>query len=597
MRRPISLRLFRLRFWRKLRRSQRQFENLSQEAEQNLEKLFFKRFGRLKPVRRFVISWVALIALLIAAVMVQNLLLSGYFQTLQPVAGGIYNEGVLGNFRGANPLYATSDIDVSVSRLVFSGLFTHNDQNQFVGDLASSYSVDARGLIYTVHLKPHLSWHDGQPLTSADVAFTYNVIENPDASSPLRSSWQGITVTAPDARTVTFKLPSPLASFAYNLTNGIVPQHVLKDIPLANLRSADFNTVHPIGSGPFMWQGIDVTGTDPSNAEEQISLLPFTNYSGGQPKLQEFIVHAYADEQKLIKAFRGGQLAGIEGLSSIPKNLTKQQGVYTHNLLFSAGVYVFFKTSVGVLADQKVRQSLVQAANAPDIISHLGYATPAVREPVLKSQFAYNPAYAQASFSLSSADSILSGDGWLMDKDGYRHRDKATLSFSLTAPDTGEYKQVTERLRQQWQKLGVRVDVRLQNNDDFHNSLTYHDYDAVLYGVSLGLDPDVFVYWHSSQADIRSANRLNLSEYKNAAADAALEAGRTRLDPTLRSVKYRPFLQAWQQDAPALGLYQPRLLYLTNGSVAGLNDHVINAATDRYSNVQNWQIREARVTN
>jgi len=156
---------------------------------------------------------------------------------------------------------------------------------------------------------------------------------------------------------------------------------------------------------------------------------------------------------------------------------------------------------------------------------------------------------------------------------------------------------VTAELQKQWRQVGVAASVRLLTGQDFQIALTYHDYDAVLYGISLGVDPDVFVYWDSSQADIRSANRLNLSEYKNATADASLEAGRTRLDANLRAIKYKPFLQAWQQDAPALGLYQPRVLYLTNGEVAGLSDATLNTATDRLNNVQNWQIREARVTN
>jgi hypothetical protein len=90
---------------------------------------------------------------------------------------------------------------------------------------------------------------------------------------------------------------------------------------------------------------------------------------------------------------------------------------------------------------------------------------------------------------------------------------------------------------------------------------------------------------------------LNLSEYQSKTADASLEAGRTRLDPALRIVKYRPFMEAWQKDAPALGLYQPRLLYLTYGTVAGLNEHAVNTAADRFSNVQHWQIRQARITN
>jgi hypothetical protein len=88
-----------------------------------------------------------------------------------------------------------------------------------------------------------------------------------------------------------------------------------------------------------------------------------------------------------------------------------------------------------------------------------------------------------------------------------------------------------------------------------------------------------------------------LSEYKNTVADSALESGRTRLDPALRTIKYKPFLQAWQQDVPAIGLYQPRVLYVTSIAVAGFSDHAVNNAAERFYNIQNWQIRQAKVTN
>ncbi|HEX7632875.1 MAG TPA: ABC transporter substrate-binding protein, partial [Candidatus Saccharimonadales bacterium] len=292
----MQFRRIKLRFRRRLRKGQKQVEGLGTQAEQQIEQHVFLRFGRLAPVRRFVISWILLIVLLIGGVAFQNIYLSNYFQTLKPVPGGIYNEGVIGTFTSANPLYATSNADSTVSHLLFSGLLTYNDQNQLVGDLASDYSVDARGVNYTVHLRPNLKWQDGQPLTSADVLYTYQMIQNPDAKSPLQSSWTGVKVSAPDARTVVFTLPSPLASFPYNMTNGIVPQHLLANIPPTDLRSADFNTVHPVGSGPFSWQAIQVQGATPATAQEQIALVPFSGYQGGKPKLQEFIVHVYADE-------------------------------------------------------------------------------------------------------------------------------------------------------------------------------------------------------------------------------------------------------------------------------------------------------------
>ena len=593
----MQLRSLRLRFRRRYKQREKQAQVFGQQAEVSLERLLFKRFGRLAAVRRFVIGWIALFVLLIVGVVLQYLYLGDYYQTLQPVPGGIYNEGVLGTFSTANPLYATSDVDSSVSRLLFSGLFSYNQHNQLTGNLASYYRVDEKGTTYTVHLRPHLTWHDGQPLTSADVIFTYRIIQNPDAKSPLMSGWQGVTISAPDPLTVVFKLPSVLASFPYNLVNGIVPAHRLSALPVTDLRSADFNTVDPIGSGPFTWHALQVSGTDRRNAHQQIVLRPFAHYEFGQPKLQEFIVHAYANQLQLVRAFNSGQLNGLEGVSSAHQVVGERARLVTHNLLLTAGTYVFFKTTVAPLADKEVRMALIEAADPLAIIKGLGFPTHPVREPLLERQLAYDPSFIQARHSTVSAQGQLDAAGWKVGKNGMRSKDNKPLSFKLVATDTPEYRTVTTLLNKQWRALGVDVRVRLLTGQDFQIALTYHDYDAVLYGVSLGVDPDVFVYWDSSQADVRSANRLNLSEYKNPAADAALEAGRTRLDPTLRTIKYKPFLQAWQQDAPALGLYQPRVLYFTNGNVAGLSDATINTATDRLNNVQNWQIREAKVTN
>ena len=145
----MRTRLIRLRFRRRLRKGQRQVEGLGQQAEQEIERHLFRRFDSLRHIRRFLFGWLGLLVLLIGGVAVQNLSLSGYYQTLRTVPGGIYNEGVLGQFTNANPLYATSDADLTVSRLVFAGLFTYNNQGQLVGDLASGYDVDVHHTTYT----------------------------------------------------------------------------------------------------------------------------------------------------------------------------------------------------------------------------------------------------------------------------------------------------------------------------------------------------------------------------------------------------------------------------------------------------------------
>lgn len=581
-----------------MRVSQQQASDFSTQAEQNIERHLLRRFERLSMVRRFVFTWIALFLLLIGCLIWQLFSLSGYYQSLRPVPGGIYSEGLQGAFTTANPLYASSAVDTTVSRLIFAGLFTYNEQNKLAPDLASDYTVDATAKVYTVHLKPHLTWQDGMPLTSADVLFTYKAIQNPDAQSPLGSGWQGVTVATPDARTVVFTLPNSLAAFPYNLTNGIVPEHLLGKVPMDELRTVDFNTVHPIGAGPFKWQAVQVSGGNPTNAQEQVALIPFANYANGAPKLKEFIVHAFANPQQLVSAYTGHQLTAAAGLTSVPPAAAADKSNQTHNLLLTAGTYVFFNTSNGVLSNAKVRQALVLASDPESIIARLGFQTRQVKGPFLSGQLGYDASLLQTTGKLADARALLDQDGWVAGAGGTRAKAGQPLTFSIVAIDTPENRLVTHALQQQWKPLGVKVNITLQTSENFTTNLADHSsYNAILYGVSIGVDPDVFAYWDSSQTSLLSPTHLNLSEYKSSTADSALEAGRTRLDPALRVVKYKPFLQAWQQDAPALGLYQPRYIYLTHGKVYGLNDHSLNSGTDRFTNVQNWMVHTAKVTN
>lgn len=584
-------------FKRRLNRQQRQFEDMSLQAEQSIERHVYKRFDRLMPVRNFVIGWVGLVVLLIAAVVAQNIGLSSYYQTLTPTPGGIFIEGSQGIYSNANPIYATTDPDNTISSLIFAGLFKNGPDGSLLPNLASSYSVDTTGKVYTVHLKPNLTWQDGVPLTSKDVAFTINTIENPDADSPLFSSWSGVSVTTPNPMTVVFKLPDVLASFPYELTVGIIPQHILGNIPVSSLSSNDFNSIHPVGAGPFAWQSIVVNNaSDPDNQEIQITLKPFANYNGGAPKIDQFIEQVYASQDQLVNDFKSKNITAMEAVTPPPDSVQAAKNVYKTNFLLRAENMVFFKTTAGVLADQQVRNALVDGANVPAIIAKLGYSTVPVVEPLLKGQLGYNPSYAQSNYDPTVANQILQKDGWALNSKGLRFKQNQTLTFTITAADTVENQQVTQALINQWKKIGASVNVQLMQPNDFSQAVSTHDYDSILTSISIGKDPDVFVYWDSSQADIRSAYRLNLSEFSNSTADLALEGGRTRLLPALRVAKYQPFLAAWQQQSPSLGLYQPRLLYLSHVPINNLDISTLTNASDRFYNVQNWEVKEAKTT-
>ena len=591
----MSFRVSKLRVRRFWRHRHSQVDTISQNAGSHLERNFLGRLYRLRAVWRFTTGWTLLFVIIFGCLIAQISALRSYYQTVQPVPGGLYSEGIAGPFTTANPLYAVSEVDSSVSRLIFAGLLSYNSHNQLVGDLADSWSVDSSGTFYTVHLRPHLKWQDSQPLTAADVVYTYQTIQQPDAQSPLFSSWQDVKVAEVNSQTVSFKLPNPLTSFPYSLTNGIVPEHILSSINVVNLRTANFNTADPIGAGPFKWSSVGVS-SDQSNPEVQINLVPFKSYWAGAPKLSSFIVDAFSNSNSLIAAYQSGQVTAMVEPNNLPASIVKDSSNQIYNLPLTAGVYVFFKSSNLILADTSVRLALIASADRSTIIQKLQYPAISVDEPLLRGQLGYNSAYAQVTDQPSKAISLLNSDGWQLGNNGIRAKNGLPLAFSLTVPDDPTYVKVADQLSAQWKRIGIEVTIEPEQSLDFQNSLSSHTYDAVLYGISIGVDPDVYIYWDSAQADVSSTEPLNFSEFRSDIADEALQAGRTRLGDQLRSIKYQQFLQVWQQEAPALALYQPQLLYVSHVSIYGLETTQINTDADRFNNVQNWMIRTGWVT-
>lgn len=584
-----------LRWRRRLKHSRRQVEDIGVQAEEHLERHFFKRLGRFTPVRRFMAGWLTLLFLLITVVLLQTRALGNYYLVSKPAPGGIYTEGIVGSFTNANPLYATSSVDSSVARLVFSGLFKYDRSNKLVGDLATSIESDERGITYTVKLRNDARWHDGRPVTAQDVVYTYQTIQNPDAKSPLAPSWRDVKITAVDDTTVTFVLPSALSAFPNSLTNGIVPKHLLEGIPFTQLRAVNFNTVSPVGSGPFKWEAVDVFGKQPQTREQRIGFLPNQDYYGGPPKISKFIIRSFQDEKTMVESFDKQELSTMMGVNSIPEELQGKANVQEYSMTMTSEVVIFLKTSQPVLSDVQVRRALVLGTNTKAIINGLGYPVVAARGPLLNSSIGYDKSITQLAYNPKESANLLDQAGWKTGSDNIRTKDGKKLSFKLYSQSNSEYAYVSQALQKQWRNIGVDLQVILQPENELQTTIGFHNYDALLYGIAVGTDPDVFAYWHSSQADLRSPTRLNFSEYRSATADKALEAGRTRSDATLRVIKYRPFLEAWRNDAPAVALYQPRLLYITRTPIYNFEPKAVNSSADRLNNVNNWMIRLDKV--
>lgn len=577
---------------RKLKDSHKDALELGQQADDKIERLFIRRLGNLARVRRFVVLWTLLFVLLFMATFTQIRGLSQYYQELRPVPGGLYNEGIIGTFTNANPLYATGAADKSVSRLVFSSLLKYDNDNRLVGDLAESWKTNQAANRYLVSLRHGVKWQDGHDFTADDVVFTYKTIQNIEAESSLYSSWQGIAVKKVTDYMVSFDLPNPLSAFPYSLTNGIVPEHLLKNIPAQELRSAPFNTA-PVGTGPFVWKFVDVTGSDADSREQRITLAANHDYWAGRPKLDGFNVITFSDQSHLIDAFKKKQISAMTGIDSLPSDLASDRHVTTYVTPLTSEVMAFFNNTHLGLNDVKVRQALVQGVDRHDLSEISDYPVHPVSSPLLKADFAYDPKITQLPFDEASANQLLDKAGWAKGTDGVRAKAGQKLQFNLvTLEDNSDYSKTANYLQKQWRKLGINIIPEYKPSDELQSDISNHDYDILLYGISVGVDPDVYAYWDSSQASITSQGHLNLSEYKSATADQALEFGRTRSDEALRKAKYQAFLTAWKNDAPALALYQPNYVYVSRGEVYNFERKSTNAPADRFYNVADWMIRQ-----
>lgn len=560
-----------------------------------IEDDLFSRSKNFKKSFRFLIGWLGLALIIFVLLFVQFINLNNYFQTIQFVPGGVLSLGLSGTYTNSNPLFSTSNVDSSISKLLYSGLFTYNQKNQLIGDLASGYQVKNHGQQYIVKLRPNLLWSNGSPLTAQDVVFTYNLIENPDVGSALKNNFNGVRVKALNNLTVEFNLPNQLASFIYSLTNGIVPKNLLKNVPPVDLRSDNFSTFQPVGSGPFKWQTININGNNPLNSQAEISLIANPNYFLGQPKIRQLIIKTYPNNNLLTTAFNDNQINVAFNLQT--NQLKHLSQVYQYNFLFTAGTYLFFKNNVAPFNNPKIRQALELTTNVKSLIDQLKFPTHQVFGPLLVGQLAYNSKFNEANYNPTEAIKILTSLGYKLGPDHLLYLKGQPLSFSVNLINTPLNHLIFNQLKNNYKIIGVKITANFEDINEFAITLQYHQYQSLINSISIGVDPDEFVYWDGSQANPQLLNSLNFSEYNNSSADRSLETARITLNQKVRIIKYAHFLADWQKDVPAVGLFQPGYILDSHFLIKNLTEKNINTISDIFNNINQWEIKKVMVTN
>ena len=433
-----------------------------------------------------------------------------FFKRLRPVIGDRYLE----NFPYEQFIRMPDDLNPETKAQVFAYL-------------AERFPVAEHNPIIEFHLRQGVRFHDGHEFDAGDVKFTYESIMNPNNLSPRTSDFEPIKqidlIDAQTVRVVYKRLFSP----AINAwTMGILPEHLLNRDALNRemearelsdaarktfgMRDSWFNR-QPIGSGRFRfieWQ-----------SDEFIHLTRNEEYWEGPAEYQEYYMRIVPDLLTQEMEFRAG---AVDYYGAQPHQVTRYQEESRYQSFSSLGfgyTYIGYNNRRSLFADPAVRRALGMAINVGDFIQYLLYGEgERITGPYPKNTSWYDPTIDPLPYDPEGARKLLEARGWYLNADGWLEKEGTVFEFTLiTNSGNPIRKNVMTIAQNAWKKIGVKCQTQYFEwavfLKDFVNT---GDFDAVVLGWSMGIDPDLYQLWHSSQA---GPQQLNFIGYANPIAD------------------------------------------------------------------------------
>ena len=574
-----------------------------------LRVLLLKRFSMPKErsvrgiLRSFTIAEKAVFYFFVSAFLLSGVTLlwkvSDAFLIEVPIRGGTLTEGVVGNPRFINPVLAISEADKNLVTLLYSGLVRITPEGAIENDLAEEVIISPNRQIYTVRIDEEARFHDGTSVSADDIIFTIQKITDPSIKSPRRGNWDGIAIEKIDEKTVSFTLKQAYTPFIYNLTVGILPKHIWKNVSDDEFSFSQFNTL-PIGSGAYKVERVERNSGGIPNLYR---LTPFENISNKAPFIKNLVFRFYSSEIALIEAYNTDEVESISGISpeKIAELETGSSRVISSPLPRIFAVF-FNQNQSKVLLNKEVRQALNLTSPKEEIVEKIldGYAT-VIAGPMPAGIYSWTSVEENKlapDERLEMAKALLDKAGWRLNPEtGVLEKKSASgtmaLSFSISTGDAPELRQVASELVTSWQKLGAKIDVLVFETGDLNqNVIRPRNFDALLFGEVVGRDKDPYPFWHSSQ---RTDPGLNIALYANSRADKYLDNARSADDPEVIEESYKAFAKELEGDIPAVFLYTPSFLYVVPRKIEAINLGSLTVAQDRFLSIADWYIETDKV--
>lgn len=475
------------------------------------------------------------------------------------------------------PPFVTDQNGAVVIDLLFDHLADISHDLQTKGDkgfsprLARSWTWAADSLSITFNLDPRARWHDGKPVTAADVRYSVRVFTDSAAASPVAPLLANVdSASVKDSSTVTlwFKkhTPEQFYDVAYQLY--ILPEHVYGAVPLDKLRASEL-AKKPIGSGPFRfveWQ-----------PDVRLVVVADTANYHGRPKLDRVIVTPVSDPAVMRTQLLTGQadfmqnyapdlLAQLDSSKvAKPVAMPTLQYVYMGMNLYAKKSN---KQAHPIFGDLRVRRAISMAIDRARLLQNVfGDKGRISHGPFPMTLAAADSTIKLPPFDTTWANALLDSAGWKRGTNGMRSKFGTPMRFSLMYPGTSvPRKAYAVLIQEQLRRAGIQVDIDGVDIKVFLAKIqagkVAGDFDAIINSFQTDPTPsDTKQAWGTVGIGSQGVNAV---EYSNPKVDALLDSMTLAFDPTeAKSYASRAFQQI-VDDAPAVWLYDVYSIHAAN---------------------------------
>lgn len=467
-----------------------------------------------------------------------------------PVNGGSSINAMVGEPSGLIAMIAGESAASAIASSIFNSLLKYDKNLDLEGELAKSWTISSDRRTITFKLKPDMKWADGQPLTSADILFTWKLVTDESTRTPYGSDYKlVIKAETPDALTFRVSYQEPYAP-ALDTWAGlqILPKHLLE--------GQDINTTtfarNPVGSSYYkleQWRN-----------GERISLVRNPLSTQGEARIERLVSRFIPDAASQFLELMADNidtmtLNPIQYARIFPSRPDLTQKIALYKELGNSYTYLGFNLKRKPFNDIRVRQAINYAINKQELIDGvlLGLGEP-VASPYKPGTRWTNPDLSPYPYDPQKALALLKEAGYEdHDGDGILDKDGKPLSFEMLTNQNKQREMSAVLIQRRLKEIGIDANIRVLEWASFIGRfIKTGEFDAVVLGWSLSLDPDQYSIWHSSQ---QQPGQFNFIGYNNPQVDRLLEQGRMELDIEKRMKIYHEFARILLEDSPIVYLY------------------------------------------